>query len=255
MEFSRNDEVRQLYLNLAKRMILGLIYQDASASDSPNTAGRFNLEARLEGAEWPSQAHSMIGMHRMNNIQHCLERVIKEGVPGDFVETGVWRGGASIFARTVLEAYGERGRRVWLCDSFEGLPPPDVTKYPQDTGYDFSPFKTLAVSLEQVKSNFDAYGLLDEQVAFLKGWFKDTLPTAPIRQVAVLRLDGDLYESTMDALAALYHKVSPGGYVIVDDYGAVPPCAQAVHDFRAANGITDEILRIDAAGAYWRRRS
>ncbi|RPH80243.1 MAG: hypothetical protein EHM80_05790, partial [Nitrospiraceae bacterium] len=84
------------------------------------------------------------------------------------------------------------------------------------------------------------------------GWFRDTLPTAPISQLAVLRLDGDLYESTMDALNALYPKVSPGGFVVVDDYG-LPTCRAAIDDFRRARGIIDPIHRIDWTGVFWQR--
>ena len=107
--------------------------------------------------------------------------------------------------------------------------------------------------LEHVKENFQRYGLLDEQVRFVKGWFRDTLPHVPIERLAVLRLDGDLYESTIQALDGLYHKLSPGGFVIVDDYGNVPACRQAVDDFRAHEGITDLIMPIDWGGVYWRR--
>jgi len=90
-------------------------------------------------------------------------------------------------------------------------------------------------------------------VRFLKGWFRDTLPAAPIERLAVLRLDGDMYQSTMDTLVNLYPKVSQGGYVIVDDYGAIPACRQAVNDYRAANGITEEIRDIDWTGIFWQK--
>ncbi len=95
--------------------------------------------------------------------------------------------------------------------------------------------------------------MLDEGVRFLKGWFKDTLPSAEAEAYAVLRLDGDMYESTMDALNALYPKLSPGGFLIVDDYGAVPACRQAVEDYRAVHGIDEPIIEIDWTGAYWRK--
>src|SRR5262249_7246717 len=157
--------------------------------------------------------------------------VITHEVPGDFIETGIWRGGACIMLRAVLAAYDVTDRIVWCADSFEGLPPPDAEKYPADAGDRHHTFAPLAVSLEEVKSNFERYGLLDERVKFLKGWFKDTLPSAPIGKLALLRLDGDMYESTMDALVALYDKVVPGGAVIVDDYGAVEGCRRAVSDF------------------------
>jgi O-methyltransferase len=90
-------------------------------------------------------------------------------------------------------------------------------------------------------------------VRFLKGWFRDTLPTAPVQRLALLRLDGDLYESTTDALTHLYPEVSPGGFVVVDDYGDIAACRQAVTDYRKAHGIEEPIVPIDWSGAYWRR--
>jgi hypothetical protein len=156
--------------------------------------------------------------------------------------------------RGYLAAWEMTDRVVWAADSFEGLPVPSL---PQDEGYDFSAsvMPILAISLEEVQENFRRYGLLDDQVRFLKGWFCDTLPTAPIKQLAVLRLDGDLYESTMDGLNALYHKVTPGGFIIVDDYGDFEPCRRAIHEFRDRHGITDTIEQIDWTGAYWRKKN
>ena len=112
-------------------------------------------------------------------------------------------------------------------------------------------YNHLAVSLDEVKRNFDAYRMLDDQVRFIKGWFKDTLPTAPIAKLAILRLDGDMYESTMNALASLYSKISPGGFVIVDDY-MLPSCRQAIHDFRNQYKINEPLERIDPSSIFWR---
>jgi macrocin-O-methyltransferase TylF-like protien len=171
--------------------------------------------------------------------------------PGDFVETGVWRGGATMFMRAVLKAYGIKDRCVWVADSFEGLPAPDLTKYPADDGDALQKYNEfLIASLEEVKDNFKRYNLLDDQVRFLKGWFKNTLPAAPIKSLAVLRLDGDMYESTMDALTHLYPKVSRGGYVIIDDYHR-ESCRQAVTDFRSAHAIDEKIQEMGGRGVYW----
>jgi O-methyltransferase len=155
--------------------------------------------------------------------------------------------------RAVLKAYGDETRTVWVADSFAGLPPPNAAEFKADVGdvhHTFSDF--LAVSRQQVEENFRCYDLLDQQVRFLEGWFKDTLPVAPIKQLAIMRLDGDMYESTIQALEGLYHKLSPGGFVIVDDY-FLKPCEQAIHDFRGRHDIKDEIRDIDGLGAYWRR--
>ena len=209
---------------------------------------------RLDGRDWPSLAHSMIGTKRMDNLQFCVEDVLAKNVPGDLIETGVWRGGATIFMRGILRAYGVDDRIVWVADSFEGLPPPDSSKYPGDAGDSHHTFEDLAVSLENVKANFERYGLLDDQVRFLKGWFKDTLPNAPIERLAVMRLDGDMYESTWDGLTHLYPKLSVGGYAIIDDWGAVPACRKAVEDYRTQNNITEPVHTVDWTGVYWQRQ-
>jgi len=214
---------------------------------------KFRPELREEGQDWPSQAHSMIGNRRMINLWQVCEDVIVKGIPGDFIETGAWRGGACIFMRAILKVYGIEDRIVWVADSFEGLPRPDEEKYPKDRGDGHHTISYLAVSLEEVQKNFRNYGLLDDQVRFLKGWFKDTLPGAPIGQLAVLRLDGDMYESTLDALRALYHKLSPGGYLIVDDF-FLESCRAAIRDFRNEHGIEDAIQRIDANAVFWQKR-
>jgi len=164
----------------------------------------------------------------------------------------VWRGGSVIFMRAILAAYADPSRNVWVADSFQGLPPPDP-QYAADAGDVFHGFETLAVSLEEVRANFARYGLLDDRVKFLKGWFKDTLAGAPIERLALARLDGDMYESTMDALRPLYPRLSVGGYLIVDDYGIVPGCKQAVDEYRGEHGITEPIVDIDGWGVYWRR--
>ena len=208
---------------------------------------------RAVGNDWPPTAETMIGTARLDNLRACVESVLADGVPGDLIETGVWRGGSTILMRGILAAYGDAERTVWVADSFQGLPVPDGETYPADDGVDFSGFTQLAVSVEEVRANFARYGLLDDQVRFLEGWFRDTLATAPIEQLAVLRLDGDLYESTMDALVALYPKLAPGGYLIIDDYGAFPACKAAIEDYRTANDITEPILEVDWTGAYWRR--
>jgi hypothetical protein len=142
---------------------------------------------------------------------------------------------------------------VWVADSFEGLPPPDPAKYPKESLQDFHKYADLAVSLEGVQSNFARYDLLDEQVRFLKGWFRDTLPVAPIERLAVLRLDGDMYESTMDALVNLYGKLSPGGFVILDDFNHVQSCNDAVADFRTERQIEEKIFPIHGWGGFWRK--
>jgi len=214
-----------------------------------------DLARRAEGRDWPAEAETMIGLKRLDNLDWCIAEVLRGEVPGDFVETGVWRGGACIFMRAALKAHGDNSRQVWVADSFEGLPKPDG-RYQQDEGdRHWKKSDVLGVSLEQVKANFSRYGLLDDRVRFLKGWFKDTLPSAPIETLAILRVDGDMYSSTMDALVNLYPKLSAGGYVIIDDYGEIESCRKAAEDFRAKNKIKTPLSWIDLSGVYWKKET
>ena len=208
---------------------------------------------RRQGIIWPpGYADTMIGLKRLDNLQHCIETVLSENVEGDLIETGVWRGGACIFMRAVLAAYGIEDRKVFVADSFEGCPKPDVEKHHADKGDKFHTLTFLAVCKEEVEKNFRKYALLDKQVFFLKGWFKDTLPQAPIDKLSILRLDGDMYSSTMDALENLYPKLSKGGFCIIDDY-AVPRCKLAVDDYRTKHAINSELKKIDWSCMYWRK--
>lgn len=243
---------RALYLDLVKRALANTIYRDPHR-DAQGRVSEHADALREAGSDWPVVAHTMIGIKRLDNLQQCVQTAIEDGVPGDLIETGVWRGGATVLMRAVLAAYGDRSRTVWVADSFEGLPPPDAERFPADRNDRHHELDYLRVSEDQVRETFRRYGLLDGQVKFLKGWFRDTLPSAPMARLAVLRLDGDMYESTMEALEALYPKLSPGGFAIVDDYGAIPACRQATDDYRRHHRIAEPLREIDWTGVFWRK--
>lgn len=276
------EALRDRYLELVKRSLTGALTEDNDSvlggvrtAGSPllrkraadalgRAAARVGVEIAVKkpydaalreaGRDWPSRAESMIGLRRMTNLQDCIAVIERDDVPGDLIETGVWRGGACIFMKANLEAWGDTTRRVWVADSFQGLPPPDATRYPADHGDRLHEQTGLAIGVETVKRNFRRYGLLDDRVEFLVGWFKDTLPSAPIERLSLLRLDGDMYESTIQALESLYPKLSRGGFCVVDDWGShVSQAQQAVHDYRAAHGIHEPVHDIDGTGAYWRK--
>lgn len=213
----------------------------------------FDAEQRLRGSDYPPEAETMVGLKRLDNLQHCIPDVLSKGVPGDLIEAGVWREGGAIFMRAVLKAFGDNKRIVWVADSFQGLPKPDGSRYPADAGDSSWKSSYFAVPVDQVKANFIRYGLLNEQVRFLVGWFRDTLKTAPMKQLAVLRIDADLYESTIDALRFLYPKLSVGRYIIIDDYGCLPRCKEAVDDFRRHQRINEPLQHIDWSGVFWQR--
>ncbi|HEY7291233.1 MAG TPA: TylF/MycF/NovP-related O-methyltransferase [Vicinamibacterales bacterium] len=243
------------YLDLLEQTLTGSIFEDPGLlPDSSNTVLSlgYDRERRRIGMDWPSRAHTMVGLQRLKNLRCLVSRVIDEGTPGDLLEAGVWRGGASIYMRALLAVHGVTDRRVWVVDSFAGLPPPNETAFPADRGDRLHEIDYLAVPLDDVRRNFERYGMLDSQVEFVQGWFKDTLPAIPVSQLAILRLDGDMYESTMQCLQSLYARVAAGGFVIIDDF-ALPPCREAVVDFRKDNGIADPLIDIDRMAVFWQR--
>ena len=266
-------EIRKMYLDLFRKHLTRFGDDDlvvVRAANRPLTRWCLNFLAkrniklvrevpfderrRMLGLDFPTAAETMIGMQRLTSLQHCVETVLAEDIPGDLVECGVWRGGACILMRAVLAAYGDKQRNVWVADSFAGVPPPDREKYPADENLRLDLHSSvLAISESKVRSNFERYGLLDDRVRFLAGWFKDTLQDGPIDHISLLRLDGDLYESTFQAIDALYPHLSNGGFCIIDDYHAISACRQAVTDYRKQHDVFGEIVEIDGSGVFWRK--
>jgi hypothetical protein len=234
--------VVDLYLDLLANTLCGIPQGD-------NHLGRrfFGLDVPDEN----SGVYSMIGVPRMRNIRALIEKALEEDIPGDVMECGVWRGGATVFMRGVLAAHGIHDRNVWVADAFAGLPaanpdqPLDVAEWGRRKGF-------FRATQDEVVAAFTTFGLLDERVRFVLGWFQDSLPTAPIEQLAVLRIDADLYDSTASVLRNLYAKVAPGGFIIVDDY-YFASCRQAVSDFLAEHDPDVEIHFADWTAVWWRK--
>src|SRR3990167_2231357 len=194
---------------------------------------------------------TLIPLIGLENIEFVLRDVKENGIKGDFVETGVWQGGACIYARAVMNELKLEGN-VYVCDSFEGLPKPDTKNFPQDDGDGHYQIDVLRVSQETVTNNFLRYDLLGG-VKFVKGWFKDTMPVLKneLKSVAVLRLDGDMYESTVEVLNNLYDLVPIGGYIIIDDY-CLSRCKIAVDEFLKKKQIDSPFISIDQCIHYWK---
>ncbi len=148
-----------LYLDLIERCLTNTVYGDGYTDwRAPDVERPFDASLRELGRDWPRQAHTMIGQRRLRNLRELVETAIREHIPGDLIETGAWRGGACILMRATLAAFGDQERRVYVADSFQGLPPPDPENYPTDLGDRLHTFQELSVSLGEVKANFAKYG-------------------------------------------------------------------------------------------------
>lgn len=279
---TRETLLRRRYLDLLGQALVNLIYpehelwlehveENGSSGYHPEGQRRLRdlryaeperfealVAAKQDGRVWRGRvtrdSHTMIGLRRLANLERCAVSAFRDGVQGDFLEAGVWKGGAAVFLRALQVAYGHEERTTWLADSFAGLPAPFAPldrEHGMDLTEDVRPW--LAIPRRAVEDTFRTYGLLSERVRFLPGWFAETLPDAPVERLAILRIDGDLYSSTREVLEALYDRVSPGGYVVVDDYGAFPSCAAAVDEFRERRGETARLRFVDWTGVFWRK--
>jgi O-methyltransferase len=251
------EALRTAYLELLKLCLCDLA-GTATTSVWTHTDGSLmsrelageELRIRAAGVDWPLHGLTMVGLHRLDDLQGCVESVVRDEVPGDLIEAGAWRGGASILMRATLDALGA-GRTVWVADSFQGFPASDADH--PDRGA-LAPIDYLAVPEHDVRANFARLGY-ERGVRFLPGFFEDTLPGLAGRRWSVVRLDGDSYEATRLALQSLYPGLAVGGHLIVDDYGALEECRRAVDEFRAEHGIDEPVEEVDWTCVRWRRAS
>ena len=243
----------------------------------------------VDGSKWPPQANAvtMAGQRRIDHMVALLAVAVEAGVPGSFIETGVWRGGISFMAAKTLDvlhqvalraagtsAWPRASRLVYLCDSFSGIPnqyeyaraPGRSHLHPPDNMYDRKAHTNTILnrnSLDRVQADARRFHLDTSHLRFEKGFFNESLPALLRREAdahfAIVRLDGDTYWSTYEALELLYPRLSPGGFLIIDDYVDWLGCRQAVHHYRKVANITAPIALVPhtngetVRGAYWRK--
>lgn len=249
---------RELYFEVLKQFLSGGIFKEKELSVQPRlTANKLKAKPltskfdRAVGVDWTGFGTTMAGEARLRSAASILVDVFKNKIEGAIVETGVWRGGMSIFLRAVVRAYNEGDRLSFVCDSFNGLPPSSYRQ--EDKSWDGVPY--LEVSDKIVIHNFEKMGLADPNVVFVKGFFSATMkPLSDLYQgkFALLRLDGDMYESTVDVLYSLYGRLSLGGYVIMDDWFGFQS-KLACEQFFAVHNIEPEIFPVDSTSIYWKK--
>ena len=248
-------DLREIYLWTLKNSLTGMLLQTPSYQayvSAMNTADMpfYNESVRSVGRDWPLYGLTMVGIKRLDNLQNLITNILANNVAGDFVECGVWRGGSSIFMRGVLKAYNSLDRVIHLVDSFDGLPPAST---PEDEDI-WSQVNFLKVPQDTVEDGFSRYHLLDNQVQFHKGFFRHSLPkfrrNFGDRKIALLRMDGDMYESTMDILFNLADVLAPGACIVVDDW-VIEACQKAMKEFFNMHKMRPEIIPIDNDAVYF----
>jgi O-methyltransferase len=251
------EALRRAYLELLKLALCDLSGSSTTSVGAMADGTVLSRELRGEdrrvraaGMDWPLHGLTMVGLGRLDDLQACVESVVADGVEGDLVEAGSWRGGASILMRATLDTLGD-ARTLWVADSFQGFPDGEA---PDDGSLDLRTFAFLAVGLDEVRESFARLGCADG-VRFVPGFFEDTLPALASRRWAIVRLDADSHDATLQALRCLYPGLAVGGHLIVDDYGSFEGCRRAVDAFRAEHGIDEPLEKVDSTCVRWRRAS
>ena len=235
-------ELNDLYLDLLKRALNNYLYLGDNRDFDQYEIASFYSE---EGQQWnipeAVRPHSLLNTQKLNALQSLMYDVVVNDIPGDFIEAGVYKGGTVIFMLGFLKAFGIDDRMVWAADSFQGIPQSKRYAYIRDPVDSWT--DRWETGLEEVQANIFRYGLANSNLRYLEGYFADTLPGAPLGQIAIARLDGDAYESTRDALEHLYPRLTQGGYVIIDDWH-LESCKKACLDFRNEHQIDDPIAQV-----------
>jgi len=230
------------FVKLVMNFAVGTPYEGKCAGANCGSRVAYVEVERKYGLDWPPFGYTMIGKQRLENFRAAIHEVDRNNIPGAIIETGVWRGGAMIMAAAVTKE-AKSNRDLYLYDAFEDIPGYGNNK-------DF-----LMNSQEDVEKNFDLFSLRDENVHFVKGLFKDTVPLwVKGMPIAVLRIDGNFYDSYCDVLYAMYEDVPVGGIVIYDDIMSHPAVMRCWNDFKTDQGVVEELNRIDTPSAWFRKR-
>lgn len=196
-------------------------------------------------------AYSMVSPYRLKTLYNLSKRIHQEKISGAIVECGTYNGGSAAVLGVAQKDLSE-SRDMWLFDSFEGLPPPTENDGSYEREHHF--YGWCKGGMEKVHEIFKRLHLPTDRLHIVAGWFQDTFPNnvPEIKQIALVHIDADWYESVKICLEYLYPKVAVGGYIAFDDYGFFSGCRKAVHEYLATHGIQAELKTYDG-GVYFRK--
>jgi O-methyltransferase len=188
--------------------------------------------------------YSMVPSNRLKVLYDLSKKINREYIKGDIVECGVYNGGSAAIMM-VPQSHSPENRSIWLFDSFEGLPPPTESdgSYERENYYE----GWCKGSTEKVKEIFKRLKLPKKRLNLIEGWFQDTFPreVSKIKQIALLHIDADWYESVKICLQTFYPIVTKGGYIEFDDYGKFSGCKKAIHEYLTKHNIHAKLVTHD----------
>ena len=255
---SEAERWRMQYLELVKKAVTNYLHRDLTeefrdSSEAASTACSEDpegCESDWQIGQGAGRVDGPYAQKRLGGLVHIellLQDVLDSEVEGDVIEAGCFMGGTAVFMRAVLEQKSGAQRRLLVADSFEGIPAPRTARGLRVDGPGVAHGtadwpERYSAGQARVRSTFRRYGLWDERVVLIPGFFNISLPSyfegAPLGSLALIHIDADAYESVLDALDTLYPRLSPGGHVIIDDFH-LPAVRTAVHEYRDAQGVSE----------------
>jgi hypothetical protein len=237
-------------------MIKNIINRILKPESTDNT-----LHADFTANDWETinfvKPYTMTSVERLKSLIDAVNYVSTNGIEGDFVECGTWKGGSVMCMQKKLIELNQTNRKFWVFDTYEGMPEPDELdkNFKQTSAQQLMNEEEKEKSLTWAYSNYEettgnilSTGYPKEKINFVKGLVEDTIPQTPIDKIAILRLDTDWYSSTKFELEHLYPKLVKGGVLIIDDYGHWEGCRKAVDEYFTNNNIPIFMMRIDYTG-------
>lgn len=241
-----DQPLSRVYIDTVKRIVTNYAYLglDGSLEDF-NALRHYDVSRSRWNVDPISRPLTLLTNDQLDLIQNIVIDLDVRGVPGDYIEAGIWRGGVIVFLRALLKAHGIPNRKVFGADSFAGIPRNALFRHdPVDNWAD-----RWVASLGEVTMNIARMGFLDDQTVLVPGYFADSLPALETECFSLIRLDCDAFDSVAESLNYLYPRLSQGGIVIIDDWHLVP-CQLAVGLYRDHHGI-DATIKVQAGNAYW----
>ncbi len=235
--------------------------REAKRADESDRCPDLREERDFLAAWERCRAFTMTSLERMHALWGAARHVASARIEGDVVECGVWKGGSSMLAALALRSAGDAGRTLWLYDTFAGMSAPtaaDVDLAGRDAASDFASAAAkggwCAAPLDEVRAALAATGHPAERLRFVAGKVEETIPAQAPARIALLRLDTDWYESTRHELDHLWPRLSPGGVLIVDDYGHWRGARRAVDEYFSARADAPLLVRVDYTGRVGMKR-
>ena len=218
-----------------------------------NPQARADFEPHFLSLYERCRPYTMTSVERMYGLYEAIRYVVREDIPGDIVECGVWRGGSSMLAALTLKELRDKNKRIHLYDTFAGMSEPSAedgsdARVEWEANEANGHNEWCYAPLEHVQRNLRSTGLDDERLLFVRGTVEQTIPSKMPPSIAVLRLDTDWYESTLHELEHLYPALSTRGVLIVDDYGHWTGARRAVDEYFDQVGHHPLLARLDYTG-------